>query len=188
MLKGLALWGGRNEVVRLPPPGRSSSVPHQWTALYLVSRPLPDKVSAIQFDITSHDQGYGNPQNGLWSWFEVSILGAWAEEPDPNLFHDLSDPAYVRSSPEEFGEWIQEQGLYFKNLPMGHAQSSGEISTTLVKNTLQSQWQQQVVTWKRGGDEHEKSAEHLLNLIEEGNRLVIWARVRGGEMRSKKLE
>ncbi|RAH48713.1 CHAT domain-containing protein [Aspergillus brunneoviolaceus CBS 621.78] len=177
-LKGLALWGGRNEVVSLPPPDRSSSVPHQWTALYLASRPLPAKVSAIHFDITSHDQGYGNPQNGLWSWFEVSILGAWAEEPDPNLFHDLSDPAYVRSSPEEFGEWIQEQGLYFKNLPMGHAQSSGDISTTLVKNNLQSQWQQQVATWKRGGNEDEKSAEHFLDLIEEGDRLVIWARVR----------
>ncbi|RAH69920.1 uncharacterized protein BO66DRAFT_438624 [Aspergillus aculeatinus CBS 121060] len=170
--ESLQLWGERKEVVCIPPSQRPTP-PHKWTALYAVSRPLPSNVSTVRFSITSHDQGWGNARNGLWSWFEVSILGSSGEQVSPE-FHDLSDQTYVKSSPEDFGEMMQEKGLYLKDIPKELTKSSSEVSMTIIKNTIQFQWQHRGLTWKRGCDD--EAAERLLDLLDEGDRLVIWAR------------
>ncbi|KAJ6041303.1 uncharacterized protein N7446_010807 [Penicillium canescens] len=180
----LQLWGARQQEVCVPPS--NPSAPHQSTALYLVSRPLPKNVSTIQFEIISRDQGWGNPHDGLWSWFEVSILGSLAEQTTAE-FHDLSDPAHVRPTPEEFGELIQDQGLYFKDIPSRTTQSSSQVSMTIIANAIRRHWQHHALTWRRGSDD--ETADHFLDLLEEGDRLCIWARAQAwhlGQLTSSK--
>lgn len=145
------------------------------TALYLVSQPLPNNISTIQFEIISRDQGYGNPDNGLWSWFEVSILGSWTEQTVAE-FDNLSDLAHVRPTPEEFGDLIQDQGLYFKDIPSHLTPSDSEVSMTIICNAIRPLWQHHTLTWKLGGDD--ETVKDFLDLLEEGDRLAIWARAK----------
>lgn len=163
--------------MRIPPvPAPSTS--NKWTALYLVSHPLPAHVSVIQFDIISHDQGWcSNPQDGVWSWFEVSILGLWQEHANPD-FRNLSDFMYLRPCPEDFGQTFQEQGLYFKDIPQGRNEGAGTvpslISVPVAWNTIQRDWQHQAVTWTRNNNDGDDGG--FLPLLEEGDRLAFWAR------------
>ncbi|KAJ5681137.1 hypothetical protein N7536_012276 [Penicillium majusculum] len=172
------LWGARQQEVRVPLS--QPWAPHESTALYLVTRPLPNNVSTIQFDIISRDQGWGNPDNGLWSWFEVSILGSLTEETITE-FHDLLDPANVRRKPEEFGGLIQEHGLYFKDITRGPTDLNPKVSITVVENTIQRHWQHHTLTWRRGGDD--ETAENFFDLLEEGDRLAIWTRATAWHLR-----
>jgi hypothetical protein len=160
------------------PPVPAPSTSNRWTALYLVSSPLPAHVSVVQFDIISHDQGWStNPQDGLWSWFEVSILGSWLEDANPD-FHNLSDAMYVMSCPEDFGQMFQAQGLYFKDIPNERNEGTGTNppvrSVQIARNTIQWGWQHHTVTWTRNGNNGNNC--DFLPLLEEGDRLAIWAR------------
>ncbi|KAI3011196.1 hypothetical protein M752DRAFT_296932 [Aspergillus phoenicis ATCC 13157] len=140
--------------------------------MYLVSPPLPRGVSAVQFNITSHDQGWcDDPSKGLWSWFDVSILGTEREDEFPT-FSGLSDPSYVKPKPEDYGQVLQDRGLHFKDIPRGNPAKLG-IAKRVTANKIHRSWQQQVVTWRLedGGEE-----ASFLSLLEEGDRLVIWAR------------
>lgn len=174
---GLQPYGTRTQMMRVPPvPAASTS--NSWTALYLVSPPLPAHVSVVQFDIISHDQGWcTNPQDGVWSWFEVSILASWLEDANPEL-HNLSNAMYLMSCPEDFGQMFQEQGLYFKDIPQERNESGGTgpsvISVPVARNTIQWDWQHHTVTWTRNGNNGGNGG--FLPLLEEGDRLAIWAR------------
>ncbi|EHA19678.1 hypothetical protein ASPNIDRAFT_52980 [Aspergillus niger ATCC 1015] len=163
--------GSRSQMMQVPPPNYPiSSSP--WTAMYLVSPPLPRGVTAVQFNITSHDQGWcSNPSDGIWSWFDVSILGNLREDESP-AFSDLTDPSYLKSRPGDFGQVFQDRGLYFKDIPRENQATLG-ITKPVTKNKIHRSWRQQVITWRLedGGEEAD-----FLSLLEEGDRLVIWAR------------
>lgn len=140
--------------------------------MYLVSPPLPRGVSAVHFNITSHDQGYcDDPSKGLWSWFDVSILGTEREDEVPT-FSDLSDPSCLKPRPEDYGQVLQDRGLHLKDIPKGDSAKPG-IAKRVTANKIHRTWQQQVIIWRLedGGDE-----ASFLSLLEEGDRLVIWAR------------
>lgn len=148
-------YGTRTQMMTLPPvPAPSAS--NRWTGLYLVSNPLPEHVSFIQFDITSHDQGWcTNPQGGVWSWFEVSVLGSWMEDANPDL-QNLPDKMSLKSCPDDFGKAFHEQGLYFKDIPgegqvFRHETSSEKCFDCQERNSMglatphrhmDSEWQQ----------------------------------------------
>ncbi|KAJ5772185.1 hypothetical protein N7520_002714 [Penicillium odoratum] len=170
-------YGTRTQMMTSPPlPAPSAST--RWTGLYLVSNPLPANISIVQFDITSHDQGWcTNPQGGVWSWFEVSILGSWMEDANPDL-QNLLDEMSSKSSPDDFGKVFQEQGLYFKDIPGEKGEGSNAKpavrSVLIAKNAIQWDWQHHTITWTRDGSNG--SGSRVLPLIEEGDRLAIWAR------------
>lgn len=163
--------GSRSQMMQVPPPNcRMTSSP--WTAMYLVSPPLPRGVTAVQFNITSHDQGWcSNPSDGIWSWFDVSILGSLREDEIP-AFSDLSDPSYLKPKPDDFGQVLQDRGLYFKDIHRENQATPG-ITKPVTKNKINRSWKQQVITWRLedGGEE-----ASFLSILEEGDRLVIWAR------------
>ncbi|OJJ99339.1 hypothetical protein ASPACDRAFT_52732 [Aspergillus aculeatus ATCC 16872] len=174
---GLQSHGQRADKITVPPPEHSSDS-NEWTTLYIVSAPLPPSISAVQFKITSHDQGWcSDPDNGSWSWFDASILGSWHED-QPPAFEDLSDPIYLKSSPHDFGQMLQDRGFYFKDIPgrkdEDNMRSPG-VTRCVVKNKIQTGWQNHTVTWRLedGGENAE-----FLSLLEEGDRLVVWARAK----------
>lgn len=151
--------------------------------MYLISPPLPRGVSAIQLNITSHDQGWCSDRSqGIWSWFDVSILGCSERDggEDPSSFSsDLSDhpSSYLKPKPEDFSQVLQDQGLHFKDIPKQDTDADpakpGAIEKRVTSNKIQRSWQQHVVFWRveDGGEEAE-----FLSRLEEGDRLVVWAR------------
>ncbi|GLB02576.1 hypothetical protein AtubIFM57258_003934 [Aspergillus tubingensis] len=150
--------------------------------MYLILPPLPRGVSAVQFNITSHDQGWCSDRSqGIWSWFDVSILcSERAGEEDPSsFFSDLSDhpSSYLKPRPEDFRQVLQDQGLHFKDIPKEDTDADpakpGCIAKRVASNKIQRSWQQHVVFWRveDGGEEAE-----FLSCLEEGDRLVVWAR------------
>ncbi|OJJ96326.1 hypothetical protein ASPACDRAFT_1883063 [Aspergillus aculeatus ATCC 16872] len=138
------------------------------TVLYLVSSPLPSNVSTVVFNITTRNQGWcSNPQGGIWSWFEVSILGSWQENAMPDLGH-LMNPAYIQACPDNFGELLQQQGLYFKEIPSEIAASSSRISMALPKTSMSRSWNEQVFIYRKDGGE---AVDSFVSLLEEGDRV-----------------
>ncbi|RAK90269.1 hypothetical protein BO79DRAFT_208479 [Aspergillus costaricaensis CBS 115574] len=176
--------GSRSEILLLPPRSDDFMTSHPWTAMYLISPPLPRGVSAVQFNITSHDQGWCSDRSqGIWSWFDVSILCSdrdGGEDPS-SLFSDLSDhpSSYLKSRPEDFRQVLQDQGLHFKNIPKQDPDPAkpGSIAKRMASNQIQRSWQQHVVIWRveDGGEEAE-----FLSCLEEGDQLVVWARTQVG--------
>ncbi|RAH55220.1 hypothetical protein BO85DRAFT_440577 [Aspergillus piperis CBS 112811] len=171
--------GSRSEILVLPPRNEFMTS-HQWTAMYLISPPLPRGVSAVQFNIMSHDQGWCSDRSqGIWSWFDVSILGCTSDRDDVDdtfsLFSDLSDhpSSYLKPKPEDFRQVLQDQGLHFKHIPKEDPTKPGAIAKRVASNKIQRSWQQHVVIWRveDGGEEAE-----FLSCLGEGDRLVVWAR------------
>ena len=165
-------------MLRIPPSYQLQS--NSWTSLYLVSPPLPSNISILRFDIRSHDQGWcDRPQDGSWSWFEVSILGSWQENANP-VFNNLNDAEYLKSSPDDFGMVMQENGLYFKEIPTegnkGRTDPSSAISLPFAKNNIHIEWKHQAVEWTRRVSD-DKGAR-FLSVLEEGDRLAIWVRTK----------
>ncbi|GLA65614.1 hypothetical protein AtubIFM55763_007590 [Aspergillus tubingensis] len=146
--------------------------------MYLISPPLPRGVTAVQFNITSHDQGWCSDRNqGLWSWFDVSILCSerdGGEDYPSSFFPDLSDPSYLKPRPEDFRQVLQDQGLHFKDISKQEDPAKPRsIAKRVASNQIQRSWQQHVIFWRveDGGEEAE-----FLSCLEEGDRLVVWAR------------
>ncbi|GFN17011.1 hypothetical protein AtubIFM56815_004994 [Aspergillus tubingensis] len=150
--------------------------------MYLISPPLPRGVSAVQFNITSHDQGWCSDRSqGIWSWFDVSILGCsergGGEDYPSSFFSDLSNPSYLKSRPEDFRQVLQDRGLRFKHIPKQDPDADPAKPRSIVKrvasNKIQRSWQQHVIFWRLedGGEE-----AGFLSRLEEGDRLVVWAR------------
>ncbi|PYH67531.1 uncharacterized protein BO88DRAFT_343959 [Aspergillus vadensis CBS 113365] len=150
--------------------------------MYLISPPLPRGVSAVQFNITSHDQGWCSDRSqGIWSWFDVSILGCSSErdgEDPSSFFSDLSDhpSSYLKARPEDFRQVLQDQSLHFKHIPKGEVSDPakpGAIAKRVASNKIQRSWQQHIIFWRLedGGEEAD-----FLSCLEEGDRLVVWAR------------
>lgn len=133
----------------------------------------------VQFDITSHDQGWcSEPHEWSWTWFEVSILRPWQENTNDADFNQ-DGLTCTRSHPEEFGEAIQEIGYYFEEIPNegGNRQSTSSGTVTslpFIKNRVDWQWQHHSVSWGQHNDMGNGS--YILSLLEEGDRLAIWAR------------
>jgi hypothetical protein len=73
---------------------------------------------------------------------------------------------------------MQEQGLYFKEIPTedneGRTAPSPAISLPFAKNNIQTEWKHQVVTWTRG--ESDGKGARFFSVLEEGDRLAIWVR------------
>lgn len=92
----------------------------------------------------------------------------------PDLGH-LMDPPYIQPCPDDFGGLLQEQGLYFKEIPSGIAASSSRISMELFRTSMSRSWIEQVLIYQKDGSER---GESFASLLEEGDRLVIWARTR----------
>lgn len=173
--------GSRSEILLLPPRNEFMTS-HPWTAMYLISPPLPRGVSAVQFNITSHDQGWCSDRSqGIWSWFDVSILGCsergGGEDYPSSFFSDLSNPSYLKSRPEDFRQVLQDRGLRFKHIPKQDPDADPAKPRSIVKrvasNKIQRSWQQHVIFWRLedGGEE-----AGFLSRLEEGDRLVVWAR------------
>ncbi|BCS04676.1 uncharacterized protein AKAW2_80477A [Aspergillus luchuensis] len=175
--------GSRSEILLLPPRSEIMTS-HPWTAMYLISPPLPRGVSAVQFNITSHDQGWCSDRSqGIWSWFDVSILCSERDgdvDDTSSFLSDLSDnpSSYLKPKPEDFRQVLQDQGLHFKDIPKeGNPDPDparpGAIAKRVASNKIQRSWQQHVVFWRveDGGEEAE-----FLSCLEEGDRLVVWAR------------
>lgn len=162
-------YGTRSIPLAIP----TSENPNPSTALCLVSSILPSEISAARFYIVSHDQGSSETSHdGPWSWFEVSIVRPFQPELNP-AFPDLNE---IKASPEEFGKIIQESGFYFADLPGGKSENADLDLTSLflTSNTSASDWENHFITWsrdKKDGDGHE-----FLSLLEEGDRIVVWAR------------
>ncbi|RAH48749.1 CHAT domain-containing protein [Aspergillus brunneoviolaceus CBS 621.78] len=174
-LANLQISGTKKQLSVVPPWHRYHTSDQSCTMLYLVSSPLPSNVTTVLFDITTRNQGWClNPQDGLWSWFEVSILGSWQENAMPDLGH-LMNPPYIQPCPDDFGELLQEQGLYFKEIPSGIAASSSRISMELFRTSMSRSWIEQVLIYQKDGSER---GESFASLLEEGDRLVIWARTK----------
>jgi tetratricopeptide (TPR) repeat protein len=146
----------RSDYVVVPLPGMQANSGSS-TALYLISEPLPVNISILELNITSHDQGFCNdPNRGSWTWFEVSIIRAWCEEPDSD-FEDLKHNTVLKSHPEDFGDSIQERGWYFANIPVPDGRSTGtdSISRKIIDNPVSRQWSVNRVSWSKedfGGD------------------------------------
>ena len=160
------------------PPVPLPSNSHSWTALLLVSPPLPPNVSVVQFDILNHDLGWcSNPNGAISSWFEVSILGSWSKNAVPEL-HPSYDDIGVMSRPEDFGQVFQQKGSYLKDMPLNTSGSGGRGSSTrsisVARNGIQWGWQHHTITWSRNVNNGKN--DDFLSLLEEGDRLVIWAR------------
>ncbi|PYH37433.1 uncharacterized protein BO87DRAFT_413524 [Aspergillus neoniger CBS 115656] len=172
--------GSRSEILLLPPRSDDFMVSHPWTAMYLISPPLPRGVSAVQFNITSHDQGWCSDRSqDIWSWFDVSILCSerdGVEDYPSSFLSDLSDhpSSYLKPKPEDFRQVLQDQGLHFKDISKQEDPAKPErIAKRVASNKIQRSWQQHVVFWRveDGGEEAE-----FLSCLEEGDRLVVWAR------------
>lgn len=153
--------------------------PNPSAALCFVSPPLPPDVSALQFHIVSHDQGWcENSQEGSWSWFEVSIFRPFQPELKPK-FPDVNEMILLESHPEDFGAMIQELGFYFADIPRGKAEPGNIVlppvtSLFLTSNTVNPEWEHHLVTWTLGQESGEGT--QFLSLLEEGDRVAVWAR------------
>lgn len=171
----LQMHGAQKNPLTIP----TTRCPNPSTALYLVSPPLPAGVSTVQFHIVSHDQGWtDNPQGGLWTWFEVSIFRPLQSELNPD-FPDVNDAKFTKSRPDDFGNMIQELGFYFAYIPgeqteQGNTVLSSVFSLPMAKHTANRDWQHHSVTWTLGDRNGE--GNQFLSLLEEGDRLAIWAR------------
>lgn len=164
--------GTRTSPLTIP----TSQHPNPSAALCLVSSPLPAEVSAARFYIVSHDQGWcENQQDGLWSWFEVSIFRPF----QPVLNPEFPDANEIKSSPEDFGDMIQELGFHFADIPFDqndpeNIDPSPATSLFLASNASNLDWEHHMITWTLGNKDGEGC--QFLSLLEEGDRLVIWAR------------
>ncbi|GKZ93214.1 hypothetical protein AnigIFM59636_006280 [Aspergillus niger] len=172
---GFQIIGARKQLYVVPPWHTHHTSEESCTVLYLVSSPLPSDVSSVVFNITTRNQGWhSNPRDGIWSWFEVSILSSWQQNAMPKL-DDLMKPTYVQPCPDDFGEYLQEQGLYFKEIPSKIAASSSGISISLSDTSMRRSWVEMVHIY--GKDDNAKGGS-FLPILEEGDRLVIWARTK----------
>ncbi|KAJ5096690.1 hypothetical protein N7456_007411 [Penicillium angulare] len=165
----------RKDMVILPPPYADMGS-HRWTALYLVTPPLPAEIPAVRFDITSHDQGWcSDPQSGVWSWFEVSILRPITQDVNATRDHvpQITD---LKSCPEDFTEVLQAQGLFFRTLPTNDEPGPGlhQVTQPLVRNRINRAWQSHTIIWRVGN--LSEDGEGLLDLVQSGDRLAVWAR------------
>lgn len=171
---GFQVYGSRNDMVIIPSPGQMRPLP-KTAALYLISSPLPPDIQAIKFCITSHDHGWSdNPQGRTWTWFAVSILRPLAEGVEGPIY--IQDTEYIKSQPDDFGALIQDLGYYFEDIPTRdgfHENQTPSISIPLINNPVGRRWQHHSITWSRV--DCRNGGSHLIPLLEEGDRLAIWA-------------
>jgi tetratricopeptide (TPR) repeat protein len=178
-LSHLPLHSFQNDYLVVPPP--DIQVPSSpSTALYLVSNPLPADITILELNIISYDQAlYEDLTEVSGGWFEISIIRPWCEESVLGI-DDLKQSSGCRSHPEEFRELIQERGWYFQTIPiptLPEKNCTGCITQKLFTHYLSPLWNRKTWAWSK--NIHQDSAEpdvDFLSLLEEGDRLLVWAR------------
>lgn len=101
-MRSSSLHSVQNDNMAVPLPGMQVSCGPS-TALHHVSDPPPADISIPEFSITSHDQGFCNdPTKCTWTWYEVSIIRPWCEEPGSDI-NNLKHNAGPKPNPEDFG-------------------------------------------------------------------------------------
>jgi hypothetical protein len=147
------------------------------TKLCYLSAPFASPLHEIRFTIISHDQGYcKDPNSGLWTWFEASIVRHQTGEGVPiQLLHS------TRAVVEDFSQAIRDQGLEFVSIPTVDALETQDvrfqISTVLTRNPVSSSWQTHEIHWKRESTSNATSiSSEFVKALRPGDRIAVWAR------------
>lgn len=145
------------------------------------------KIKGVEFTIASGDQGWTSENtHGTFStssWLEVSILRNATVDIDSMHLMNLSRP--WTSSPLDFHNGVVDRGLLLVKRPesamQGPQDGEGDLAWYLQGNRVAAGNNEYRVRWNEEGCEGNEGAgtgEGFLQELQDGDRLLVWARAK----------